>query len=371
MSVLSPASVTSTVGTLARLPITALKTANIMLTTEDAVIGASPREIVWTYRKTTLYRYHSAQRRHAVPILLVFALINRPDIFDLRPGNSFVEYLIGEGFDVYLLDWGVPGEEDDDLGLADYVCDQLDWAVRETLRDSGSDRLSMVGWCIGATLSAVYTALHANEGKVANLVVLTMPVDTTGSIYRQWVDREAFDLDVMVSNGGVPGPLIDIANRLLKPVTNFVTTRRKLLESVHRGTVDRTAYQSMSKWVSDNPPFPATAYREWISMMYRENALIAGTFSLRGTRVDFGRIRDQAVLVVTAHADHIAPRPGTVPFLGMVATKDITHFDRRGGHIGLMAGSKARQEIWPDIAAWLAARSDLPAPPPDTRSFPR
>jgi polyhydroxyalkanoate synthase len=340
-----------------RLPATLLRTANIMLTTEDAVIGATPREVVWTYRKTTLYRYRSANRRHAVPILLIFALINRPDIYDLRPGHSFVEFLLSQGYDVFLLDWGQPAEEDDDLTLADYVCDQMHWAVRETLRASGAREVSLIGWCIGATLTAIYTALHP-DGPVRNVVLLTMPIDTRGSTYRQWVDREAFDIDTMVSNGGVPGGLIDFANKMLKPVSNHVTTRRKLVESVHKGTVDRVSYQAMSKWVSNNPPFPANVYREWIVMMYRDNALVEGTLRLRGQHVDFGRIRHQGVLVVTASADHIAPVPGTVPFLDMVGADDLTHYARKGGHIGLMAGSKARHEIWPDISGWLAERSD-------------
>jgi polyhydroxyalkanoate synthase len=32
--------------------------------------------------------------------------------------------------------------------------------------------------------------------------------------------------------------------------------------------------------------------------------------------------------------------------------------DRPGGHIGLIAGSAARKEIWPEMATWLAERSD-------------
>jgi len=347
----------SLAGDLARLPLTLTRTADILLTTDDAVIGATPREVVWTHRKTTLYRYHSADRRHAVPILLVFALINRPDIFDLRPGYSYVEYLLGEGYDVFLVDWGEQGPEDDDLGVADYVCDELHWAVRETVRASGQDEVTLMGWCIGATLSAMYTALHP-DGPVRNVVLLTMPIDTKGTTYASWVDRPALDAERLTAAGGVPGAMIDVANRLLKPMTNFVTTRRKLVESVHEGSVDRVAYQAMSKWVSNNPPFPAQAFRDWITWMYKENRLVQGTMRLRGHVVDFGRIRRQSVLVVTASADHIAPRAGTVPFLGMVGATDVTHFDRRGGHIGLMAGSRARQEIWPDIAGWLSTRSD-------------
>ena len=143
-----------------RFPVNALEYTNILLTTDDAVVGATPREVVWTHRQTTLYRYRSSKRRHAVPLLLVFALINRPEIFDLRPGSSLVEYLIDEGFDVFLVDWGHPDEEDADMGLDEYVCDELDWAVRETLRASGAEELSLMGWCIGATLCAMYCGLR-------------------------------------------------------------------------------------------------------------------------------------------------------------------------------------------------------------------
>ena len=65
----------------------------------------------------------------------------------------------------------------------------------------------------------------------------------------------------------------------------------------------------MAKWVADNPPFPARAFREWITWMYKENRLVRGRLRLRGRRVDLSGI-DQNLLVVTAGADHIAPRVG-------------------------------------------------------------
>jgi polyhydroxyalkanoate synthase len=113
----------------------------------------------------------------------------------------------------------------------------------------------------------------------------------------------------------------------------------------------------MAKWVADNPPFPGRAYREWITWMYKENRLVRGRVRLRGRVADIGAV-EQNVLVVTAGADHIAPRAGTLPVLDMLGSADVTHLDRPGGHIGLMAGSKARKEVWPDIAEWLAERSD-------------
>ncbi len=67
---------------------------------------------------------------------------------------------------------------------------------------------------------------------------------------------------------------------------------------------------------------------------------------------------DQNMLVVTAGADHIAPRPGTLPILDLVSSQDVSHLGRPGGHIGLIAGSAARKEIWPELAGWLEERSE-------------
>lgn len=348
----------NTLERIARMPLASLEFTNILLTQGDSKIGTTPKDVVWTHRKTTLYRYRSEDRRHAVPVLLVFALINRPDIFDLRPGNSFVEFLLGEGFDVFLIDWGYPEEEDADVGLDDYVCDELRWGIREALRASGQEELSLLGWCIGGTLCLLYGGLDA-ENPVRNMALLTTPVDTRGSLYANWVGRESFDVDY-VADGyrAIPGAAIDWANKMMKPVTNYWTTYRRLWEGVLAGEARREAYQAMARWVADNPPFPARAYRDWITTMYKENALVDGRARLRGQRVNLSRI-DQSLLLVTAGADHIAPPEGTHPLLGLVSSEDVTRLDRPGGHIGLMAGSKARKEIWPDIAAWLAKRSDV------------
>jgi polyhydroxyalkanoate synthase len=347
----------SALRTLSRLPRTTLEFANVILTTPDAPIGQTPRDVVWTHRGTTLYRYRSSAREHPIPVLLVFALINRPEIFDLRRGSSFVEFLLEEGFDVFLVDWGVPDEEDADMGLAEFVCDELHWAVRETLRRSDEEELTLLGWCIGGTLCAMYCALHP-AGAVRNAALLTTPIDPSASLYARWVGDDGFDVDLIAdSYAAVPGSGINSANKLMKPVTNYVTTYRRLFQSILDGTHSRASYQAMARWVADNPPFPSSAYREWITWMYKENRLVSGRLHLRGERVDLERI-EQNLLVVTAGADHIAPPEGTVPLLDLVSSEDVTHFDRPGGHIGLMAGSKAKHELWPDLADWLRERSD-------------
>ena len=151
---------------IVRSPLDALEFTNILLTTDDAVVGATPRDVVWTHRGTTLYRYRSDTAVSGAAAAGVRA--DQP-ARDLRPAarRSLVEYLLAEGFDVFLVDWGLPDEEDADMGLDEYVCDELHWAIRETLRASGADELTLMGWCIGATLCAMYCGLDEIPSKGA------------------------------------------------------------------------------------------------------------------------------------------------------------------------------------------------------------
>ena len=100
-------------------------------------VGLTPKEVIWTKNKAKLYRYEpSHQKEFPVPVLIVYAPILRPYILDLVPGNSFVEYLLGEGFDVFLLDWGNAGPEDKHISFEDWILDYIPEAVESVLSSS-------------------------------------------------------------------------------------------------------------------------------------------------------------------------------------------------------------------------------------------
>ena len=127
-------------------------------------VGRTTREVVWEKNRAKVYRYEPAREREPpVPVLLVYALILRPYILDLVPGNSFVEHLVGEGFDVYLLDWGIPEEEDEGLSFEHLTLDYLPEAVKSVLWNSGTEGLSLFGYCQGGTIAAMYASLFPNE----------------------------------------------------------------------------------------------------------------------------------------------------------------------------------------------------------------
>jgi polyhydroxyalkanoate synthase len=330
--------------------------------TTRAPIGRTPREAIWTLNKATLYRYTPvlpAEKRHPVPLLLVFALMNRASILDLRPGNSFVEHMLQRGYDVYLIDWGAPGPEDSHLGLEDYVLDYLPRAIRKVKAVSGSGQFTVLGWCIGALLSTLYAALRPDDG-LKNLILLTAPLDFTDkeriSLARM-TDERNFDVDRVLQAHGpnMPPELIDYGAKMLKPVENFFGSYLRLLDNLDNTKVV-DSWHAMDTWINDGIPMAGATYRQLIVDFYRENRLIKGTLSLRGEPVDLGRLRAN-LLDVIAEDDHITPPCQSETVVDKVGSADKQALRVPGGHIGVMAGSGAAKGTWPKIDAWLAERS--------------
>ncbi|HEX6292315.1 MAG TPA: alpha/beta fold hydrolase [Herpetosiphonaceae bacterium] len=331
------------------------------VTTQRAPVGQTPKEVIWTLNKAKLYRYTPVvpeSERHPIPLLLVFALMNRPYILDLRPGNSFVEYMVKHGYDVYLLDWGAPGPEDKHLKFDDYVLDYLTRAIRKMKRVSGADEFSMLGWCIGAIVSTLYAALRPDDG-LRNLILLTAPLDFTDRkriTFAGWLDERYFDVDkVLNAFGNMPGELIDYGAKALKPVENYIGNYLRLWDNRDDPRVVE-AWHAMNTWVTDTIDMSGATFRQLIVDFYRENKLMRGTLTIRGERVDLQRIR-ASVLNVIAESDHITPPCQSERVLEKFGSQDEQIIRVSGGHIGIMAGSGAIKRTWPQIDAWLSERS--------------
>src|ERR1700747_2619901 len=139
-------------------------------------VGQSPKQVTWRRGRCELWHYRNDSIRVSPPLLIVFSLISRSYILDLSPGNSFIERLLAAGFDVYLLDWGVPDERDSANQLEDYVDDYLPAAIARVRRLSGSAQVNLLGYCFGGVLTLLHTAHHPGS-PLRSLTVLATPVD--------------------------------------------------------------------------------------------------------------------------------------------------------------------------------------------------
>jgi polyhydroxyalkanoate synthase len=327
----------------------------------EAPVGLMPKEVVWTLNKAKLFRYKPTrppEERHPIPLLLVYALINKPFIFDLAPGRSFVEYMVDQGFDVYLLDWGAPGPEDQDIIFDDYVTEYLFRAVRKVLRVAGADEISMLGYCLGATLATVYAALYP-DAPIRNLILLTAPLDFSSSpegSMAMWLEEDRLDVDRIIGAfGNVPGELIRLWAKLLKPAENFVGA----YVNVWKRLDDEQAVQSwqaINRWVEDVIPFAGSAFRQFVLDYVRGNELIKGEHKVKGEQVDLSNIH-AALLNIVAQYDHLVAQSQSESVMSVVSSEDKELRVIPSTHVGIMASGRARYKLWPEVVEWLAPRS--------------
>src|SRR5208283_2567806 len=138
-----------------------------------------------------------------VPLLIVYALVNRPYMMDLQEDRSLIRGLLEQGLDVYLIDWGYPDGADRFTTLGDYIEGLLGACVERILSARSIRALNMLGVCQGGVFSLCYAALHPE--RVRNLVTMVTPVDfhTPDDLMSKWVRN--IDVAAWVAKGNVPG----------------------------------------------------------------------------------------------------------------------------------------------------------------------
>lgn len=321
----------------------------------SVTVGCSARRAVWSRGKTTLYQYDpiAEPRPGARPLLVCFALVNRPYILDLQPDTSLLRRLLAAGLSVYLVEWGDPDDGDRLLDLNDYLEHGLGGCVGHILAARSIDSLDLMGVCQGGVLSLCYSALH--PGKIANLVTLTTAVDfqTSGDLLSKWV-RE-LDTELLERVGNVPGELL---NALFLSLLPFRLMQQKYVRLLTTRADQRAVedFVRMERWIFDSPPQAAAALAQFVRWFYQENRLVRGTLELGGRAVDLKAVR-QPLLNLYASADHIVPPAASEVMGRYVGSRDYTAAAIDTGHIGMYVSRKAREEIPQRITSWLEARS--------------
>jgi polyhydroxyalkanoate synthase len=336
----------------------------------DVRVGCSARRAVWSDRKTTLYEYlpeappfgaggragggetPAAARGRARPVLICFALVNRPYILDLQPDCSLVRRLLDAGFSVYLVDWGDPDDGDRLRDLNDYLEQGLGGCVRHLLAAQRVPALDLIGVCQGGVLSLCYTALHPEQ--IASLVTLTTAVDfqTPEDLLSKWV--RGLDTQLLERAGNVPGELL---NALFLSLMPFRLTQQKYVRLL-TGRADQRAvddFVRMERWIFDSPPQAAVALAQFVRWFYQENRLLRGTLELGGRAVDLRKVR-APLLNLYASADHLVPPAASAVMGRYVGSTDYSACAIDTGHIGMYVSRKAREEIPQRIISWLRAR---------------
>ena len=194
---------------------------------------STPSEVEYRLGKITLRHYLDNRKNTPVidspPVLLVYAQINRSNIFDISYDRSVVKNLMLRGLDVYVLEWGYSGRQDDNRSLDDYVeilCTVVDLI---NLKSRGK-KISIVGYCWGGLISLIFTALHVDA--VQTLALMASPVDSSkdNSLLAAWA--RAVNADLMIDEfGHMDGQILDLAFILRNSPRNLFDKYLKMLRN--------------------------------------------------------------------------------------------------------------------------------------------
>ncbi len=313
-------------------------------------VAGSPKETIHRRDKLALHRYRPwVSKPYPVPLLICYALVNRPSMLDLQEDRSMIQGLLKRGVEVYLVDWGYPGPEDRGLTLENYICDYLHDCVELICRRHHLDALDLLGVCQGGTLSLCYTALYPQ--RVRKLVTMVTPVDfhTPDNSLSHMVQH--LDVDLLVDTlGNVPGELLNFTFLSLSPFRLAGQKYVDLVDIMDDEDALRT-FLRMEQWIFDSPDQAGEALRQFVKEFFQHNKLVAGTLSLGGQAVSLELIR-QPVLNVYASRDHLVP-PAASQALGQhYQGTEYRELCFEGGHIGIYVSARARG-IPIEIAAWL------------------
>ncbi|MFB6188859.1 MAG: class III poly(R)-hydroxyalkanoic acid synthase subunit PhaC [Halapricum sp.] len=339
-----------------------------METLEAVEVGGTPSEVVYTENKLELLHYKpeeagievAEEDKADVPILVIYALINRPYILDLQPSRSVVRRLLEAGHDVYLIDWNEPTRLDQHLTLDDYVNRYIENCVSEVADRSGQEKIDILGYCMGGTMSTMYAALHPEKVNALGLMAAGLCFDHTGGMLEMWGSEDYYDPDLVTDTfGNVPSEMLDVGFALMDPVNNYVSKYIRLYDNLENEDFVEN-FARMEKWLGDGVDVAGAAYDQFLEDIYQENKLFKNELYLDGKHVDIDSL-EMPILQIMGEYDHLIPPEASKPFNEVVPSDDVTTIEYSTGHIGLSVSSSSHENVWPQVCEWYHDRNDADA----------
>lgn len=323
-------------------------------------VEPTPREKVFSQGTWSLYRYDGSRNSKFDPVLIIPSLINRPFIMDLLPGHSLIESMRDAGLDIFLLDWGFPETGAGHLGIPHYVGKFIKRAVRTVKKLTGTEKIQLMGQCLGGTMAAIYASHPLFREELSSLSLLTTPLNLEGSgLLAQWTANSDFDIEKLTNGFGdvVPAEFFHASFPLLD-VGKSMSKYRTLLEAFEIPQFPQI-WQALDLWGSDNVPFGLQAFRDLIKLLYQENLLYRGQFPLEGEKVDFRTI-DIPVLSVAASEDHVfTVDAAKVISEGRAAEQGkLDYHVIPAGHVTLIAAHPVRNQTFEIFREFLTRKRD-------------
>lgn len=319
----------------------------------NPVVGQTPKKAVWKKNKATLWHYPAVEKKYDTPIFIVYSLFNRAYLLDLAPGLSAIEGLVNSGYDVYLLDWGIAGPEDQDINLEIYINDYIKKGVQRTLRHSGAKEISLIGYCLGGTMASLYTSIA--EEPIKNLIAATAPFDFgPASMPDKWAEAfkdGSFNVERLLDVHSIIPP--EFIHGFFRGMGSPIYTS-PFVSLLARADDQRFVekWRRVNKWTKEHVPFTREAFRQFNVDLVQQNKVIKGEFIIQGQKADLGNI-EANFLAIASKNDHLVIEEQVLPVMDLISSKDKTYQLIEAGH----ASYALNGQFSSIVDNWLSTRS--------------
>lgn len=293
------------------------------------------------------------------PLLVIYAPINTFHVLDLNPRRSVVRSLMASGgLDIYMLDWGYPSWDDNNLSLSDYFGYVVD-AVKIIKDESKSDKVSILGYCWGGIVALAYAALFDDDVRTLTLMAVPADYKKDNTILANWT--KSVDTDRMMNEfGHMDGQILDLAFLMRNPPRYGFDKYLQFFQMLYDVEFIDT-FIDVERWLYDTPPIPGKLHQQIIDSCYRKNLLVANQMEITSPsdglkhEIDLRKIA-APLLVIVAEKDDLVHPESSVAINNYVSSKDKTVLQNPGGHVALCISGAAHKTLWPQVKKWILSR---------------
>lgn len=292
----------------------------------------------------------------STPLLIIYAFINRNYILDLLPNSSIVRNFQRQGFDVFTTDWGTPSAYDKELTVGHYVNDYLIHAVDHILEHSGSDKVSILGYCWGGDLALMFAALYPE--KVKNIVTFATPGDFSVDNNLLSIWTKSINADSIVDTfGNTPNAFINSSFLLRSPIDVLHKYPHFFFEGGKPKDINSIIqFFATETWLYDSPPITGEIYRQFVNDCYKENLFIKNEMIIgEGNKIDLSKVK-QPFLNVIAKKDDLVDPESSKAINNAIGSIDKSTIEFDSGHVGACISTRAHEQLWPKVGEWLKSR---------------
>jgi polyhydroxyalkanoate synthase len=312
---------------------------NLALTSGSVVARDEMAELL-QYKPTT-------DEVRAKPLLIVPPPIGRFYFLDLRPGRSFVEFALSQGYQVFLLSWRNPGPVQGDWGLDDYAA-RVSTALDSVLEISGQASANLMGFCAGGIITTTLLNKMAATGddrasSMSYAVTLLDFAEKAPIAAFQSRGLLGFAQRRSTRAGVITSQQMGAAFTLMRPndlIFNYVVNNYVM--------GNKPPAFDILAWNADGTNLPAKLHAEFLQL-FRDNSLVTGEgLEVLNTPIDLKQVKIPA-FVTGAVTDHLTPWKGcfrTTELLGGESTFVLSY----SGHIASLVNppSNPKAHYWTD-----------------------